>query len=168
MRLAVQVTGRVVGLTNSSVRGMSSPLGHVLPGRPAGPGPEPRWAAARAADDKRAARVLPPRREAGDPGAPRRPSADVISQLLQQDFSDLEILTEALTYAAAGMATTREFVTVAAWHLLDEPELRTRYLAAERAEREAILHEILRLEPVVGELRRGPGSRSPCRPSRDR
>ena len=83
-----------------------------------------------------------------------RPSADVISQLLQQDFSDLEILTEALTYAAAGMATTREFVTVAAWHLLDEPELRARYLAAERAEREAILHEILRLEPVVGELRR--------------
>ena len=84
----------------------------------------------------------------------RRSSADVISQLLQQDFSDLEILTEALTYAAAGMATTREFVTVAAWHLMDEPELRARYRAAERAEREAILHEILRIEPVVGELRR--------------
>ena len=84
----------------------------------------------------------------------RRPSADVISQLLQQGFSDLEILTEALTYAAAGMATTREFVTVAAWHLLDEPDLRARYLIAERVEREAILHEILRLEPVVGELRR--------------
>ena len=84
----------------------------------------------------------------------RRPADDVISQLLQQDFSDLEILTEALTYAAAGMATTREFVTVAAWHLLDEPDLRARYLAAERGEREAILHEILRLEPVVGELRR--------------
>jgi cytochrome P450 len=52
------------------------------------------------------------------------------------------------------MATTREFVTVAAWHLLDEPDLRTRYRIAERVEREAILHEILRLEPVVGELRR--------------
>ena len=84
----------------------------------------------------------------------RRPSADVISQLLQQGFSDLEILTEALTYAAAGMATTREFITVAAWHLLDEPDLRARYRVAERAEREAILHEILRLEPVVGELHR--------------
>ena len=78
----------------------------------------------------------------------------MISQLLQQGFNDLEILTEALTYAAAGMATTREFVTVAAWHLLDEPDLRARYLVAERVEREAILHEILRLEPVVGELRR--------------
>jgi cytochrome P450 len=54
----------------------------------------------------------------------RRPSADVISQLLQQGFNDLEILTEALTYGAAGMATTREFVTLAAWHLLDEPDLR--------------------------------------------
>ena len=49
----------------------------------------------------------------------------MISQLLQQGFDDLEILTEALTYAAAGMATTREFVTVAAWHLLDEPDLRS-------------------------------------------
>jgi cytochrome P450 len=84
----------------------------------------------------------------------RRPSADVISQLLQQGFNDLEILTEALTYGAAGMATTREFVTLAAWHLLDEPDLRARYLVADRVEREAILHEILRLEPVVGELRR--------------
>ena len=81
-------------------------------------------------------------------------SADVISQLLQQGFNDVEILTEALTCAAAGMATTREFITVAAWQLLDEPELRSRYLAAARGEREAILHEILRLEPVVGELRR--------------
>jgi cytochrome P450 len=74
--------------------------------------------------------------------------------LLQQGFNDLEIFTEALTYGAAGMATTREFITVAAWHLLDEPDLRARYLIAERAEREAILHEILRLEPVVGELKR--------------
>jgi len=84
----------------------------------------------------------------------RHRAADVISQLLQQGFNDLEILTEALTYAAAGMATTREFITVAAWHLLDEPDLRARYLTSNRVDREAILHEILRLEPVVGELRR--------------
>ena len=85
----------------------------------------------------------------------RRPSADVIKQLLRRGYNDLEILTESLAYAAAGMATTREFVTVAAWHLLDEPDLRTRYLIAGRVEREAILRQkILRLEPVVGELRR--------------
>jgi len=154
MRLAVQVTGRVVGLTNSSVRGMSARLGVFFEGDPladdGGLAGLLRMVRTRSAllgfyylDVKPAIRA---RR--------RSPSADVISQLLQQGFNDLEILTEALTYGAAGMATTREFVTVAAWHLLDEPDLRARYLVAERAEREAILHEILRLEPVVGELRR--------------
>jgi cytochrome P450 len=154
IRLAVQVTGRVVGLTNSSVRGMSARLSTFFESDPLASDRSPagllRTVRTRSAllgfyylDVKPAIRA---RR--------RRPSADVISQLLQQGFNDLEILTEALTYAAAGMATTREFVTVAAWHLLDEPDLRTRYLIAERVEREAILHEILRLEPVVGELRR--------------
>jgi cytochrome P450 len=154
MRLAVQVTGQVVGLTNSSVARMSARLGTFFAGDPTvrersltGRLRTLRMTTALFGfywlDVKPAIRA---RR--------RRPAEDVISQLLQQDFSDLEILTEALTYAAAGMATTREFVTVAAWHLLDEPDLRARYLAAERKEREAILHEILRLEPVVGELRR--------------
>jgi cytochrome P450 len=154
MRLAVQVTGRVVGLTNSSMARMSARLGTFFAGDPTARDRSPagllRSARMTAAllgfywlDVKPAVRA---RR--------RRPAEDVISQLIQQQFSDLEILTEALTYAAAGMATTREFVTVAAWHLLDEPDLRDRYLVAERKEREAILHEILRLEPVVGELRR--------------
>jgi cytochrome P450 len=154
MRLAVQVTGRVVGLTNSSVRGMSARLGTFFSGDPL-------------SADRSPAGLLRTLRTTGalfgfyrlDVKAAirarrRRPAADVISQLLQQGFTDLEILTEALTYAAAGMATTREFITVAAWHLLDEPDLRARYLVAERTEREAILHEILRLEPVVGELHR--------------
>ena len=154
MRLAVQVTARVVGLTNSSVRGMSARLGTFFEGDPlvrdGGLAGLLRMVRTRSAllgfyylDVKPAIRA---RR--------RRPSADVISQLRQQGFNDLEILTEALTYGAAGMATTREFITVAAWHLLDEPDLRARYLIAERVEREAILHEILRLEPVVGELKR--------------
>ncbi|HKF89802.1 MAG TPA: cytochrome P450 [Propionibacteriaceae bacterium] len=154
MRLAVQVTGRVVGLTNSSVRGMSARLSAFFAGDPL-------------ASDRSPAGLLHTLRTTSSLLAfyhldvkpairarRRSPSADVISQLLQQGFSDFEILTEALTYAAAGMATTREFITVAAWHLLDEPELRSRYLAAARVDREAILHEILRLEPVVGELRR--------------
>lgn len=153
MRLAVQVTGRVVGLTHSSVRGMSARLGTFFSGplaqdrSPAGLLRALRTTATLLAFHR--LDVLPAIR-----ARRRRPADDVISQLLQQGFSDLEILTEAVTYAAAGMATTREFVTVAAWHLLDQPDLRARYLAAERSEREAILHEILRLEPVVGELRR--------------
>ena len=61
---------------------------------------------------------------------------------------------ECLTYGTAGMVTTREFITMAAWHLLDDQDLADRYRAAQRPERLAILNEILRLEPVVGHLYR--------------
>jgi cytochrome P450 len=76
----------------------------------------------------------------------------VISHLVQLGRNDREILTECITYGAAGMVTTREFIGVAAWHMLEQPALRARYLAAEETERYTILHEILRLEPVVGHL----------------
>jgi len=79
---------------------------------------------------------------------------DVISHLLTQTYSDAEILTECLTYAAAGMATTREFISVVAWHFLEHPELCERYVAAPEEERLEMLHETLRLEPVVGNLYR--------------
>jgi cytochrome P450 len=79
---------------------------------------------------------------------------DVISQLLDQGFSDFDILTECVTYGAAGMATTREFITVVTWHLLDNPSLLSRYRGAAHGERMQILEEILRLEPVIGHLYR--------------
>ena len=84
----------------------------------------------------------------------RKPQNDVISHLLTKNYSNTEILTECVTFGAAGMATTREFITIAAWHLLERPELRKRYLEAAEEERQAILHEILRLEPVVTHLYR--------------
>ena len=84
----------------------------------------------------------------------QHPQEDVISHLLTQNYNDREILTECVTYAAAGMVTTREFICMAAWHLLEHPDLRARYLAAPEEERIAILHETLRLEPVVGHLYR--------------
>ena len=77
---------------------------------------------------------------------------DVISHLITQGYNDTEILTECVTYAAAGMVTTREFISVAAWHFLEQPELRERYLAAAEEERYEMLHEVLRLEPVLGHL----------------
>ena len=52
------------------------------------------------------------------------------------------------------MATTREFISMAALHLLRDDALRQRYVVADEAERYAILHEILRLEPIVGHLYR--------------
>jgi cytochrome P450 len=84
----------------------------------------------------------------------KQPQEDVVSHLLEQGYSEREILTECITYAAAGMATTREFLAVAAWHLLDDDRLRQEYLAGDEPARQAILHEILRLEPVVGHLYR--------------
>jgi cytochrome P450 len=84
----------------------------------------------------------------------RTPREDVVSQLLAEGFSDLEILTECLTYGAAGMVTTREFICVAAWHLLDDPALLVQYRGGTLEERLALLQETLRLEPVVGHLYR--------------
>ena len=84
----------------------------------------------------------------------RRRRDDLISQLLDDGFSDVDILTECVTYAAAGMVTTRELITVAVWHLLDDPALLARYRAADRAGRVEVLDEVLRLEPVIGHLLR--------------
>jgi cytochrome P450 len=52
------------------------------------------------------------------------------------------------------MATTREFLTMAAWHLLDDPDLLARYRAGDTDQRVLLLQETLRLEPVVGHLYR--------------
>ncbi len=84
----------------------------------------------------------------------RKPQDDVISHLLSKNYNSTEILTECVTFGAAGMVTTREFISIAAWHLLERPELRKRYLSAPEEARLAILHEILRLEPVLTHLMR--------------
>jgi cytochrome P450 len=154
MRMAVEVAARVVGLTSSSTRGMARRLDAFFSGNPldSRSGPAGWLRAARTGtatarffwlDVKPAIRA---RR--------RRPQSDVISQLLAEGFSDLDVLTESLTYGAAGMATTRELICVATWHLLDDPALLARYRAGDREERQAIIQETLRLEPVVGHLYR--------------
>lgn len=84
----------------------------------------------------------------------RQPREDIISHLIAEGYSNTDILVECVTYGTAGMVTTREFITMAAWHLLTDEELLERYLAGDEAERMALLHEIIRLEPVVGHLYR--------------
>ncbi len=79
---------------------------------------------------------------------------DLISHLIDLDYKPLEILTECLLFNAAGMVTTREFISIAAYHMLTNDTLREDYLAADHKKRHEILHEILRLEPVVGKLYR--------------
>lgn len=154
MALAVQVAGKVVGLTNSLLPGMDRRIDAFFAQEIDRPGWNLRairgalrnqWSVSLfyLLDVKPAIRA---RR--------RRPQEDVISHLLAQGYRDAEILTECITYGAAGMATTREFISIATWHLLERPALRARYLAADEAQRHAILQEILRLEPVVGNLLR--------------
>jgi cytochrome P450 len=77
---------------------------------------------------------------------------DLISHLIDEGCTNAEMLGECVTFAAAGMVTTREFITVAAWHLFSDDELRASYLTGDEERRVAILHEILRLEPVVYDL----------------
>ena len=84
----------------------------------------------------------------------RAPREDVISHLIAEGYTNTDILVECVTYGTAGMVTTREFIGMAAWHLLQHDELRDRYLVAQQPERLAILNEIIRLEPVVGHLYR--------------
>lgn len=84
----------------------------------------------------------------------REPREDIISHLLAEGYSTASILVECVTYGTAGMVTTREFIVMAALHLLDDDALRSRYLLAPETERLAILGEIIRLEPVVGHLYR--------------
>lgn len=82
----------------------------------------------------------------------RSPRDDVISHLLARGYRDADVLVEAVTYGAAGMVTTREFIGMAAWHLLEDDELRQAYLAGDAPQRQRLLSEVVRLEPVVGHL----------------
>ncbi|HLG89044.1 MAG TPA: cytochrome P450 [Alphaproteobacteria bacterium] len=154
LEMAVAVAAEIVGLTNSSISGMSKRLDSFFTrGATRRPGAIERvrnffrnqtglvafyWM-----DVKPAIRA---RR--------RNPKEDVISHLLQQGYTDAQILTECMTYGAAGMATTREFIVMAAWHLFERPALRAAFVATDEAGRIAILEEVLRLEPVVGALYR--------------
>jgi cytochrome P450 len=79
---------------------------------------------------------------------------DVISHLIDEGYPDRAILVECITYAIAGMITTREFVVMAAWHLLGNDALRERFLASAEAGQIMILEEIMRLDPVVNILNR--------------
>ena len=79
----------------------------------------------------------------------RQPQDDLISHLLAENYNDLKTFTECITFAIAGIQAPREFICAAAWHFLEQPELRARYLTASDKERDAMLQEIVRVESVV-------------------
>ncbi len=84
----------------------------------------------------------------------KAPKDDVISFCVQEGYSNKSILIECMTYATAGMLTTREFIVMVAWHLFDNDDLRERFLSGEDEDKFAILEEILRLEPVAAMIQR--------------
>jgi cytochrome P450 len=79
---------------------------------------------------------------------------DVIAHLIKEGYTDQAILLECMTYATAGMMTTREFIVAATWHLFDRPDVRERFLNGGENEQLGILYEILRMEPVAGMIHR--------------
>lgn len=151
VRLAVQVAAQVVGLTHSSRPGLAKRIEAFFAQTPAGASrPARLWGFLKTQRDVLRFYLFDVR-----PAIRARrlePREDVISHALAEGYGPAEILTECVTYAAAGMATTREFISAAAWHLLEQPELRAMYLAGDEKARYRILHELLRLEPVVGTL----------------
>jgi cytochrome P450 len=154
MQLAVRVASQVVGLTNSRLPGMTARINAFFKNDQSEFKLTPRGLLSFVRGQSRVLAFYLLDVKPAISARRRQPREDVISHLLSQGSSDLEILTECITYAAAGMVTTREFIAIAAWHLLEQPELRATYLAAGDEQRELILQELLRLEPVVGNLYR--------------
>lgn len=160
LHYAVAVTGDIIGLTSSPVPAMSRRLVRFFR-QPPFDLTRPNLGRSRIQLMRAAGNALGPilRFHLADVRPAirahrRHPRNDVIGQLLAEGASDADILVECITYGTAGMVTTREFIAMACWHLLEEPALRRRYLTSPQPERLAILHEIIRLEPVVGHLYR--------------
>ncbi|MFC6359286.1 cytochrome P450 [Luteococcus peritonei] len=164
LHYSVVVAGEVVGLTSSDTAAMARRLERFfdIPVVPAdAKGTASRFDTIAMATRSHATMaafflkdVRPAIRARRNPAPGTERPADVISHLVDAGYKDPEILIECITYGAAGMVTTREYISMATWHLLGDEPLRRRYLAADKAERYTILHEILRLEPIVGHLYR--------------
>jgi cytochrome P450 len=90
-----------------------------------------------------------------------KPGNDVMTYMVQNNYSKKGMIIEVMTYAGAGVSTTREFMVLAAWQLCDHPELRERFLAGDEDEQFAIIEEILRLDPIAGFLYRKPVNEVP-------
>ncbi|KQS02367.1 cytochrome [Sphingomonas sp. Leaf357] len=157
LELAVTVAAEIVGLTDSDPAGMATRLERLAGGMQ----DQTSWPARLMGYLRGQARAMNVFYRDVKPAirARRRaPREDVVSHLLAEGYNDRQILTECLTYGAAGMITTREFITMAGWHLLDRDDLRQRFLSTDEPGRIALLEEILRLEPVVGMLYRRLGA----------
>lgn len=149
LRLACDVAAEIVGLTNTDADAMSSRLRKKFSasGKRKRPGLMGKLGAL-----EDTARTLWFFQRDVKPAIRHRQTHDkddVISYLVRNGYSDQEVLIECMTYATAGMITTREFIVMVAWHLLENDNLRAQFLAGGEEVQFAILDEILRIDPVA-------------------
>ncbi len=149
LRLACDVAAEIVGLTNTDADAMSSRLRKKFSasGKRKRPGLLGKLGAL-----EDVARTLWFFQRDVKPAIRHRQKHDeddVISYLVRAGYSDQEVLIECMTYATAGMITTREFIVMVAWHLLENDELRAQFLEGGEDVQFAILDEILRIDPVA-------------------
>lgn len=157
---SVDVTRQVVGLTNSTVAGLAGRLVRFF-NQPPFDITKPdlgrtrrQWARAALNGLTPVVRLYLADVRPAIRARRRTPREDVISHLIAEGYTDMDILVECVTYGTAGMVTTREFIAMALWHLLTDEDLRSTYLAADQDGRIGVLEELIRLEPVVGHLYR--------------
>lgn len=84
----------------------------------------------------------------------KSPQNDVVSHMLSKGKRPLDIWVECVVYAAAGMATTQEFICIVLLHCLRDENFRNIMMSDNTSARYEALNEILRLEPVIGKLYR--------------
>jgi cytochrome P450 len=149
LRLASDVAAEIVGLTSSDASAMSDRLRKLFRSSSRGKLPGLRG---RLGKIENVLRTLYFHRRDVVPAIRHRQAQDmddVISYLVREGFSDQEVLVECMTYATAGMITTREFIVMVAWQLLEKDALRTQFLEGGETVQFAILDEILRIDPVA-------------------
>ncbi len=149
MRLACDVTAEIVGLTESSPAKLSERLRQIfmLQGVTNRTGLAGLIYKAKATYRHTMFNLLDVQRAVR--ARRKQPKDDIISHCVGLGYTDKGLLIECLTYATAGMLTTREFIGMVALHMFENEALRTRFLAGDEDEQFAILEEILRLEPVT-------------------
>ena len=84
----------------------------------------------------------------------KSPQNDVVSYMLSKGKRPLDIWVECVVYAAAGMATTQEFICIVLLHCMRDEKFRAIMLSDDVPARYEALNEILRLEQVIGRLHR--------------
>ena len=149
LRLASDVAAEIVGLTSSDPSAMSDRLRKKFAASSKGKRPGLAGKLGRLED---VARTIWFMRKDVVPAIRDRQAEDrddVISYLVREGLGDKEILVECMTYATAGMITTREFIVMVAWQLLEKDELRGQFLEGGEEVQFAILDEILRIDPVA-------------------